>query len=97
MRTQKSETTIMQDEQVRFTPVQQRMLAVLSDGKPHSREALLECLQDDQCSAKGHLAHLTAIRKILRRRSEDIICVYNCRRPFWQHVRLLASAYDGYQ
>jgi hypothetical protein len=82
---------------VGFTPTQQRMLNLLSDGLPHSREAMLECLQDEHCSPTGHLAHLTAIRKVLRPKGEDVLCEYRQRRPFYRHVRLLASAHDGYK
>lgn len=87
----------METPKSRLSPIQQRMLQVLSDGLPHSREAMLECLQDDQCSLTGHLAHLTAIRKVLRLKGEDVLCEYRQRRPFYRHVRLLPSAYDGYQ
>lgn len=67
---------------VKLSPIQLRMLQALSDGLPHSREALLECIQDDRCKPTAHLAHLTAIRKVLRPKGEDILCEYRNRRPF---------------
>jgi len=80
---------------VGFTPTQQRMLNLLSDGLPHSREAMLECLQDEQVCSTAHTPHLLAIRKKLRPKGEDVICEYIKRRPYYRHVRLLPSAYDG--
>jgi hypothetical protein len=85
---------IMMDE-VKLTPIQARMLQLLSDGLPHSRESLLECLQDDHPEPTAHAKHLAAIRLKIRLRGEDIICEYRKRRAYYRHVRLLNSPYDG--
>lgn len=80
---------------VGFTPTQQRMLKLLSDGMPHSKEAMLECLQDELCGPTDHARHIAGIRMKIRLKGEDIICEYVKRRPYYRHVRLLPSAYDG--
>lgn len=80
----------------RKTPtVQQRMLAVLADGKPHRAEELHACLMDEMGASRNIRAHLTAIRKQLRPKGEDIVCVFVDRKYQYRWVRLLQSAVDG--
>ena len=53
----------------RYTPVQQKILGVLLDEKPHLRTELEECLPNN-----GQLAvHITAMRDILREVDRDIV------------------------
>lgn len=78
-----------------FSPIQQRMLVVLSDGRPHSREELRQCLADDLAQAASVSYHIALIRRALRPQGQDLICEYDRRRRFYRHVRLLASPYDG--
>lgn len=74
-----------------LTPIQRKIVEVLSDGLPHHKEQLHECLNDDMGALSNVYAHITALRKILRPKGEDIVCVYDRRRGLYQHVRLLAS------
>ena len=76
--------TIMSD----FTPVQSRMLAILSDGEAHSRKELHRCLEDDLGPLSNIKAHLTSIRKQLRPRGEDIICEIRGHEVYYRHIRL---------
>lgn len=78
-----------------FTETQERMLAVLRDGMAHHRNELRECCPDNMTSDSCIRAHLSNIRKVLRRRGEDIVCVWQDRCLKYRHVRLLASAVDG--
>lgn len=78
-----------------FTLTQVRMLRVLSDGRPHSKMELWHCLEDDLSAITAIKPHLTRIRKRLNPKGEDIVCVVNHRRNYYQHVRLLPSAHDG--
>lgn len=80
---------------VEFTPTQAKMLKVLSDGLPHPVSELQECLYDDRGIAHNVNAHLTAIRKLLRPRGEDIICQHINHSHRYRHVRLLHSPSDG--
>lgn len=63
--------------EAKFTPTQQRILAVLEDGYAHPLKELQACL-DDELAGNGTFAvHLHSIRKILRQRGEDIIAKHN--------------------
>ena len=76
-----------------FTPTEQAMLAVLSDGRRHRKEDLKDCC--GPCSSQTVNTHLLNIRKKLKVRHEDIVCVLRKKSLWYQHVRLLASPYDG--
>lgn len=78
-----------------FTPVQRRILEILSDGLPHTRFELHKCLNDELSPVRNIRPHLTAIRKKIRPHGEDILCEYIPHGTYYRHVRLLASAYDG--
>ena len=72
------------------TPTQQRILNLLSDGRRHLRNEIVEECLCDTLSARGALnVQITGLRKILHPRGEDIICELNNRRICYRHVRLL--------
>lgn len=77
-------------------PIQTKMLDILSDGLPHSREELRVCLSDSQAEIKNIYPHLSLLRKRIRERGEAIMVEFVRRKLYFRHVRLLASAYDGY-
>ena len=76
-----------------FTPTERAMLEILSDGKLHTREELKTCC--GPCSMPAIKYHLVNIRKKLKKRCEDVVCVRARYGFFYQHVRLLDSPYDG--
>jgi hypothetical protein len=78
-----------------LTTTQKRMMAVLSDGLPHDRHELHACLDDELSALTAIQPHLTYIRKAIRGRGEDVLCVYHGRTVKYQHVRVLYSPYDG--
>lgn len=79
-----------------LSPIQRKMLEVLSDGMPHTREELHACLWDEQGALSNIKAHITAIRAKLRPIGEDILCEVGYKLQFrYRHVRLLASAVNG--
>jgi hypothetical protein len=80
---------------VYFTPVQKRMLAVLADGMPHSREELHACLDRTDGPLSNIQAHITHIRGKLRPKGHDIVCEMGNRTICYRHVILLQSANDG--
>lgn len=57
---------------VRLTRVQQRMLSILSDGKPHTQEELQKCLADDLGDVLNIRPHISTMRKILRVRKQTV-------------------------
>lgn len=74
-----------------YTPTQARIVKLLSDGEPHRREELRALLPDDLGGFENLKPHLTAIRKHLRPRGEDIVCRFLNRGLHYQHVRLISS------
>lgn len=78
-----------------FTPTQTAMLKVLSDGLPHSKAELHACLPDELGAADNVFRHISAIRKTLRPRGQDVLCEYRERSRFYRWVRLLGHEGDG--
>jgi hypothetical protein len=75
-------------------PVQRKMLALLSDGLPHSREELHACLADELGPITNVAPHVSMIRRAVRLNGEEIVCEYVKRRICYRHVRLLVTM-DG--
>jgi hypothetical protein len=70
-----------------FTPTEERILYVLSDGLGHTRDELLAVLEDDQAGPKAVAMHITRMRVKLRRRGETV--TNECTDGTWRyrHVR----------
>lgn len=83
------------NQYIGLTPVQQKMLTILADGMPHTREELHSCLSDNLGDLSNIQPHLTGLRKHLRYKGEDIMCERQGMKVYYRQVRLLASAYDG--
>lgn len=76
-----------------FTPIQRKMLDVLSDGKFHTHEELHAC-----CKPSGPNAvkvHLYNLRVRMNPRGHDIMTRRVNGKWFYRHVRLLASPYGA--
>lgn len=82
---------MMTTQRPRYTPTQQRMVDVLSDGQPHRREELHACLVDELGAVENIRVHLSALRAKLRPLGEDILCEYRGHQFYYRHVRLIAS------
>jgi DNA-binding CsgD family transcriptional regulator len=78
-----------------FTPVERRMLQVLSDGLPHTPQELHSCLWDDQGEVANIRRHIYEMRQKLRPKGHDIVCEVNRRQTFYRHVRLLVDPNMG--
>ena len=76
-----------------FPPIQARMLKLLSDGLLHTAEELHGCLHDELGPVTNVYAHLTAIRKSLRPKGQDVILIRSNGQAFYQLSRLLGSPY----
>lgn len=79
-------------EELDLTPTQRRMLKVLADGLPHSREELHACLDDELGPVSNIKAHLTYLRRKLRPRGEDIFCVRTFGGMHYRYVRIISSS-----
>ena len=76
-------------EPPRLTPVQQRMLDVLSDGLLHRAEELHACLVDDMGALRNIASHLSLIRQALKPQGETVSLVRIDGVPYWHLVRFV--------
>jgi hypothetical protein len=77
-----------------YTPTEQAMLKVLSDGMAHPLDDLRACLSDELAVSSTVRVHLLNLRKKLRTINQDVLCVYVWGRhskPLYRHVRLITS------
>jgi hypothetical protein len=72
-----------------YTPTQRRMLRLLADGRPHPRAELKACLVDELGDWNNVQFHISRIRKRLRPKGQDILCVVANQQISYRHVRLL--------
>jgi hypothetical protein len=81
-----------------FTATQEKILAVLADGMPHTREELRQCFDDGSgvlSNGTGRVrVELCKVRKILRPMGQDVICEFHARNLYYRHVRLLCGPGD---
>ncbi len=76
-----------------LSPIQRRILELLSDGLPHERYEVLECLGDSEASLNALRRHIRKCRDALERYGHTVICeLRDGRRIFYRHVRLLTPA-----
>lgn len=79
-----------------YTPTQRRILALLSDGMPHSKDELRKCLDDDLSDNHNIAMHICFLRRKLNPIGEDIVAQHVGPGGIkYRHMRMLASAYDG--
>lgn len=74
---------------VHLTRTERKILRVVSDGKPHTREELRACLLDQRSQDATVAVHLTGLRKKINPMGLDIICVWHRRQRKYQWVKLL--------
>jgi len=74
-----------------FTPTQESILKLLSDGFYHTRQELLDCLNNPD-AGRTHLNNtLTCLRRRLRPRGHDVVCTIQHKRVGYRLVRLLST------
>jgi hypothetical protein len=78
-----------------LTKVQNRMMQVLSDGLPHTREELHACLADELGPTDNIRSHISGIRKFLNPKGYDILFVRKQIGFRYILIRLLHSPNDG--
>ncbi len=59
---------------IKFSPIQQDLMEVLVDGRPHRRQELLDCLDDPEKTRLTLKPYLYKIRQKLRPQGYDIVC-----------------------
>lgn len=78
-----------------FTPIETRMLKVLSDGLDHKREELHACLYDELSNLSAIQPHISRLRRKLHPIGQDIVCIISRGNILYRNVRMLHSSYDG--
>lgn len=78
-----------------FTATENRIVELLSDGRPHRREEIHALLSDNLAALPAIQVHISNIRKKIKLRGEDILCTLVNRQIHYQHVVLLYSGNDG--
>lgn len=73
----------------RLPPTMRKMLEVLSDGLPHTREELHACLFDELGAMKNISKYLTMMRKYLAPKGMGILTQFINRRMCYRQVRFL--------
>lgn len=74
---------------LRFTPVQRRLLAVLRDGQIHSRKELEACLDDDMFQDSALSAQLTFLRRRIIPLGRDVDYITRKDRGGYRMVALI--------
>jgi hypothetical protein len=81
-----------------FTPTQARIMAVLGDGRPHTKAELLACLDDDLAPPHALGFHISNLRKKLAPKGQGIRSErtgFSGDGTLYCLVTLLANPYDG--
>ncbi len=77
---------------LKFTPTEEAILKVLSDGVAHTIRELRACLSDEMAVTSTVHVHLKNLREKLKANRQDIICIYQFgKAPLYRHVVLLPS------
>ena len=79
----------------KFTKTEQKILDILSDGRPHLLSELRAALWDEQSHDSGIRGHVFRMRRKLWVKGHDIISTWKDRKSYYQHVILLRSPYNG--
>lgn len=85
----------MSAEPRKYSPIQQRLLTVLSDGLEHHRNDLMPCIGDELTTVKNMRNHIRLLRRKLQPIGEDILCVWTSHGFRYRHVRLLSNPNHG--
>jgi hypothetical protein len=73
--------------------IRESMLRLLGDGMAHTREELHALCGPSNMEVIND--HISDLRKLLRPKGEDIICVLYKRKIAYRWVRLIGSANNG--
>lgn len=75
-----------------WTPTEKRLLDALRDGQPHHPDELRALLNDDMADRATLSVHLCNMRKKLKDKRWDILCVWFRRRRFYQMIKHIPAA-----
>lgn len=70
-----------------LTGIQKKMLTILRDGQPHTKEELGTCLYDDQAPLSAIAYHIVYIRQQISPQQYEVVC----RGGNYRLVKLLSN------
>ena len=74
-----------------YTPTEQRIIDLLSDGLPHTRADVIKCLKDHLADFNTLAVHMFNLRRKVRPCGQDILLVYRKGGYHYQYVILLSG------
>lgn len=72
-----------------YTPIEQRIIDLLSDGLPHDRRDVLECWNDHHMNLHAMAVAIMRLRPKVRALGQDIITEHRRGSISYRHVILL--------
>lgn len=85
------------EKNARMTPTHLRLMAILKDGLPHSREELRVALWDELSDIGTLTFHISTLRDHLRPKDEDVICVPRSYAVYYQHVKRVSKLFPEFR
>lgn len=73
-----------------FTPIQKRIIELLSDGMPHDRSEVLKCIGDPSADYLNLYPHISYLRSKLIQKNEWIVFESYKGAQMYRHVKLIA-------
>lgn len=79
-------------DELLISPIQKKMLVVLSDRQRHSPEELHACLSDEMSPVRNISPHLAHLRRALRPLGQDIIAQRLVGKTYYLLIEGLATS-----
>jgi len=77
-------------DNIHFTPTENRLLRIFSDGRLHTVEELLSALDDDLAEWKQLKDHIVRLRKKIKPMGQDIMNTRHHRVLYYRQIRVLS-------
>lgn len=82
----------METQQLKpLTVTQKKILKVLSDGLPHTKQELHRCLPDEMSGVSALWKHVCLARKHVRLKGKDILSVFVNRSIRYRLVKIISK------
>lgn len=78
-----------------YTPIEIRIIELLSDGLPHDRKEVLDCLNDRLANFNALAAAIMRLRPKVRELQQEIVTEYHKGCIAYRHVILLSGSALG--
>jgi hypothetical protein len=81
----------MPNVSIQYTPIQQRIIDLLSDGLPHERRDMLKCINPNSKNLNGLAVHIAFLRSKVRELRQDIVTELRRGGIYYRMVILLPT------